>query len=76
MPHHPASAAPERLHVSLVAIPEAVLSTLSGIFDVMNAFAMMPPSGTAAGRRRGSGKSALGTGANVRKWRMLLKKGR
>jgi len=30
------------LHVSLVAIPEAVVSTLSGIFDVMNAFAMMP----------------------------------
>lgn len=29
------------LHVSLVAIPEAVVSTLSGIFDVMNAFTMM-----------------------------------
>jgi transcriptional regulator GlxA family with amidase domain len=28
--------------VSLVAIPEAVVSTLSGIFDVLNAFAMMP----------------------------------
>jgi len=31
----------EPLHVSLVAIPEAVVSTLSGIFDVMNAFTMM-----------------------------------
>ncbi len=30
------------LHVSLVALPEAVVSTISGIFDVMNAFAMMP----------------------------------
>lgn len=28
-------------HVSLVALPDAVVSTLSGIFDVMNAFAMM-----------------------------------
>ena len=33
---------PEPRHVSIVAIPEAVVSTLSGIFDVMNAFAMMP----------------------------------
>jgi transcriptional regulator GlxA family with amidase domain len=31
----------EPLHVSLVAIPEATVSTLSGIFDVMNAFTMM-----------------------------------
>ncbi|MBC8074197.1 MAG: helix-turn-helix domain-containing protein [Deltaproteobacteria bacterium] len=30
------------LHVSLVAIPEAGLSTLSGIFDVMSAFAIIP----------------------------------
>lgn len=29
------------LHVSLVAIPEAVVSTLSGVFDVMNTSAMM-----------------------------------
>ncbi len=29
------------LHVSLLPIPEAVISTLSGIFDVMNAFEMM-----------------------------------
>jgi transcriptional regulator GlxA family with amidase domain len=27
-------------HVSLVALPDAVVSTLSGIFDVMNAFAL------------------------------------
>lgn len=32
---------PEPLHVSLVAIPDAVVSTLSGIFDVMSAFSMM-----------------------------------
>ena len=38
-----AGAAP--LHVSLVAIPEAVVSTLSGIFDVMNAFALLPGPG-------------------------------
>ena len=31
------------LHVSLVAVPEAVVSTLSGIFDVMNAFKILPP---------------------------------
>lgn len=30
------------LHVSLIAIPDAVVSTLSGIFDVMNAFKMLP----------------------------------
>ncbi|HEX6978915.1 MAG TPA: helix-turn-helix domain-containing protein [Alphaproteobacteria bacterium] len=45
MPRHIASAGSAPRHVSLVAIPEAVVSTLSGIFDVMNAFAMMPPSG-------------------------------
>lgn len=28
-------------HVSIVAIPDAVISTLSGIYDVMNAFEMM-----------------------------------
>jgi transcriptional regulator GlxA family with amidase domain len=31
----------EPLHVSLLAIPEATVSTLTGIFDVMNAFTMM-----------------------------------
>lgn len=34
---------PQRSHVSLVAIPEAVVSTLSGIYDVMNAFTILPP---------------------------------
>ncbi|HEX2116762.1 MAG TPA: helix-turn-helix domain-containing protein [Alphaproteobacteria bacterium] len=29
------------LHVSLVAIPEAAISTLSGIYDVMNSFAFL-----------------------------------
>jgi transcriptional regulator GlxA family with amidase domain len=47
MPHHPEPTGSEPLHVSLVAIPEAVVSTLSGIFDVMNAFAVMPPLGNA-----------------------------
>ncbi len=30
------------LHVSLVAVPECAISTLSGIFDVMNAFSVLP----------------------------------
>jgi transcriptional regulator GlxA family with amidase domain len=29
------------LHVSLVAIPDAVLSTLTGLYDVLNSFAML-----------------------------------
>lgn len=29
------------LHVSLIAIPDAVISTLTGIYDVLNAFKMM-----------------------------------
>lgn len=38
-------AGPDPRHVSLVALPDAVVSTLSGIFDVMNAFSVMnvPP---------------------------------
>ncbi len=42
MPGATEARAPQPLHVSLVALPEAVVSTLSGIFDVMNAFAMAP----------------------------------
>ena len=42
MPRHTNSAGSAPLHVSLVAIPEAVVSTLGGIFDVMNAFAILP----------------------------------
>lgn len=41
------AAGSEPLHVSLLAIPEAVVSTLTGIFDVMNAFSMMPGMGDA-----------------------------
>jgi transcriptional regulator GlxA family with amidase domain len=41
MPPATAATASQPLHVSLVAIPEAVVSTLSGIFDVMNAFTVM-----------------------------------
>jgi transcriptional regulator GlxA family with amidase domain len=39
---------PEPIHVSLVALPDAVISTLSGIFDVLNAFALMDVPGAAA----------------------------
>jgi transcriptional regulator GlxA family with amidase domain len=41
---------PEPLHVSLVALPDAVVSTLSGIFDIMNAFTLMevPAAGVGA----------------------------
>ena len=31
------------VHVSLLAVPEAAISTLSGIYDVMNAFRIMEP---------------------------------
>jgi transcriptional regulator GlxA family with amidase domain len=43
-----ASTGSEQLHVSLVAVPEAVVSTLTGIYDVMNAFAMTPIGDTPA----------------------------
>lgn len=33
--------APRSLHVSLVAVPDAVISTLTGIYDVMNSFKML-----------------------------------
>lgn len=35
------SATTQSLHVSLVAIPDAVISTLSGIYDVLNSFRML-----------------------------------
>jgi transcriptional regulator GlxA family with amidase domain len=47
MPRHSAEVGQRPLHVSLVAIPDAVVSTLTGIFDVMNAFAVLPPPGVA-----------------------------
>jgi hypothetical protein len=45
---HPGS---DPRHVSLVALPDAVVSTLSGIFDVMNAFALMGLPNASAGAR-------------------------
>ena len=42
MPDLAPAAGSDPRHVSLVALPEAVVSTLSGIFDVMNAFAILP----------------------------------
>jgi len=39
------------LHVSLVALPPAVISTLSGIYDVLNAFALMEMLRTKVGGR-------------------------
>ncbi|WOS65674.1 GlxA family transcriptional regulator [Sinorhizobium fredii] len=47
MPRQRAETGPDPVHVSIVAIPEAVVSTLTGIFDVMNAFAVMAPLGHA-----------------------------
>ncbi|MCG3112571.1 MAG: helix-turn-helix domain-containing protein [Candidatus Manganitrophus sp. SB1] len=41
MTRHSHSPGSDPLHVSLVALPDAVVSTLSGIYDVMNAFALM-----------------------------------
>ena len=38
-------------HVSLVALPDAVVSTLFGIFDVMNAFALRGASNAGVGSR-------------------------
>jgi len=40
-----------RHHVSLVALPDAVVSTLFGIFDVMNALALMGTSNAGSGAR-------------------------
>jgi transcriptional regulator GlxA family with amidase domain len=40
---------PDPRHVSLVALPDAVVSTLTGIFNVMNAFALMGVANTRAG---------------------------
>ncbi len=47
MPRPTSSVRARPLHVSLVATPEAVLSTLAGIYDVMNAFSVMPRDGSA-----------------------------
>jgi transcriptional regulator GlxA family with amidase domain len=42
MDRQPARSGSEPLRVNLVALPDAVISTLSGIYDVMNAFRLMP----------------------------------
>lgn len=42
-PRHPPRAANARRHVSLVALPDAVVSTLAGIYDVMNAKTVLGP---------------------------------
>ena len=39
---------PDPRHVSLVALPDAAVSTLTGIFDVMNAFTLLGMPGTTA----------------------------
>jgi transcriptional regulator GlxA family with amidase domain len=36
------SSGSQPLHVSILAVPEAIVSTLSGVFDVMNAFSVLP----------------------------------
>lgn len=41
MARPPVQPGSDPLHVSLVALPHAVISTLSGIYDVLNAFSMM-----------------------------------
>lgn len=51
MPREIAAAGPEPLHVSLVALPEAAISTLSGIYDVMNALAWLPLGDDVVGAR-------------------------
>ncbi|CDZ49838.1 GlxA family transcriptional regulator [Neorhizobium galegae] len=43
MPREATGTSLKPLHVSLVAIPDAVVSTLSGVFDVLNAFSVLPP---------------------------------
>jgi transcriptional regulator GlxA family with amidase domain len=62
------TAAPPARHVSLVALPDAVVSTLYGIYDVMNAPALLGKSSTVAGRAslmpaplRGDGAAASET---------------
>src|SRR5512139_2654937 len=50
MGRQPAEANPR--HVSLVALPDAVVSTLFGIFDVMNGVTLMGASSADGGARR------------------------
>ena len=60
-PHRPAAAAPAPLHVALLAVPDAVISTLGGLYDVMNASSVMGvpcPGGRAPFRAEIVGESA------------------
>jgi transcriptional regulator GlxA family with amidase domain len=44
------NAAQRSLHVSIVALPDAVISTLAGLYDVLNGAMMMGSSGSRPGR--------------------------
>lgn len=72
MPKPRTHAGASPLHVSLVALPDAVVSTLFGLFDVMNAFTLMRMS--SAGERapfqvdivgEATGPLALASGVSV-----------
>lgn len=45
MPGSTVQTGPQPLHVSVLAVPEAAVSTLAGIYDVMNVFTMLPVPG-------------------------------
>jgi transcriptional regulator GlxA family with amidase domain len=60
----------KRRHVSIVALPDAAVSTLYGIYDVMNAFALMNVAGAPAGgpfriEIVGEAAGALGSASGV-----------
>jgi transcriptional regulator GlxA family with amidase domain len=48
MPPRASRSRPASFHVSLVALPDAAVSTLAGIFDVMNAAALLAQDGVGA----------------------------
>lgn len=63
---------PDPIRVSLVALPDAVISTLGGLFDVLNAFARMDALGAGAGARPpfrveivGEARGSLGLASGV-----------
>jgi transcriptional regulator GlxA family with amidase domain len=67
-------AGPHPRHISLVAIPDAVVSTLYGIFDVVNSFKVMSSPGSRApfdaeivGEKTGPLKLASGVPVNVQR---------
>lgn len=76
MTRHATHTGTSPLHVSLVALPDAVVSTLSGIYDVMNGVALMglAPKGARApfrveivGERAGPLQLASGIPTNVQR---------